>query len=354
MSTPPLPPSGDPLPPDPDPRPARVEPVRWSDRESAWMTGPLTPADPPDGYLPRRVGSAPWVHLLLLVLTFASMTLAGSGMYRGYITALGLMPFPAGTTRLSLLVGGLWFSVPALLILGSHEMGHFVACRYYRIPASWPYFVPLPGISIVGTIGAVIRMAVPHTRRALFDVGIAGPIAGFLVLVPFAIFGVAQSYVVRLPRAIPFNGINLGDPFLLTALQDAIFGDLPARSLFVMHPTGFAAWFGLLATALNLFPAGQLDGGHIVHAIVGRRSRYVTIGAVAVLIMLAVFVSPSWIVWTGLLVLMTYAFGLDHPPVGDEHVPLGPVRIGLALFAVLMFGLSFTPVPMSAAEFLGR
>lgn len=314
------------------------------------MTGPLPPPELPS----VQVGSKPWVHLLLLVLTFASMTLAGAGMYRGYLTAINLAPLPGGTTTVTLLLGGLWFSIPALLILGSHEMGHYVACRYYRIPASLPYFVPLPLISIVGTIGAVIRMAVPQTRRALFDVGIAGPIAGFLVLLPFAAFGVSQSYIVRLPGAIPAaNIINLGDPYLLTLLQDLFFGTLPPRSLFVMHPTGFAAWFGLLATAFNLFPAGQLDGGHIVHALVGRRSRYVTLATVSILVILAVFVSSSWIVWTALLVMMMYAFGLDHPPVGDEHVPLGAFRIGLAVFAVLMFALSFTPVPMSAAEFLG-
>jgi membrane-associated protease RseP (regulator of RpoE activity) len=121
-----------------------------------------------------------------------------------------------------------------------------------------------------------------------------------------------------------------------------------------MHPTGFAAWFGLLATALNLFPAGQLDGGHIVHAILGRASRYVTIASILTLLALAVFVSPSWAVWTVLLVLMTYSFGLDHPPVGEEHLPIGGTRLALALFAVVMFALSFTPVPISPVDFVGR
>ena len=111
---------------------------------------------------------------------------------------------------------------------------------------------------------------------------------------------------------------------------------------------------GLLATALNLFPAGQLDGGHIVHAIVGRASRYVTIVSILILLTLAVFVSSSWAVWTVLLVLMTYAFGLDHPPVGEEHLPIGNARLALGLFAVLMFVLSFTPVPISPIDFIGR
>ena len=326
-------------------------PLRWSSDHNAWVTGPLTADSPPEPA--PRVGSRPWVHLLLLVLTFCTMTLAGAQFFFNYITGVGLRPVPANLTQAQALAGGLWFSVPALLILGSHEMGHYVACRYYRIPASLPYFVPAPFLSIVGTLGAVIRMALPRTRRALFDVGIAGPIAGFVVLVPLAVYGVSESYVIRLSRPVPLEGINLGDPLLLTWLQQAFFGTLPERSVFVMHPTGFAAWFGLLATALNLFPAGQLDGGHIVHAIVGRYSRYVTIGSILVLLGLAVFVSASWVIWTLLLVLMTYSFGLDHPPVGEEHIPIGTGRLLLAGFAIVMFALSFTPVPISPAEFLG-
>jgi membrane-associated protease RseP (regulator of RpoE activity) len=248
----------------------------------------------------------------------------------------------------------MWFSVPALLILGAHELGHYFACRYYRIPASLPYFVPAPAFSIVGTLGAVIRMALPRTRRALFDVGIAGPIAGFVMLLPLAVYGVSHSYVVRLPRALPLQGLELGDPLLLTLLQKAFFGTLPERALFVMHPTGFAVWFGLLATALNLFPAGQLDGGHIVHAIIGRASRYVTIASILILLTLAVFVSTSWAVWSVLLVLMTYAFGLDHPTVGEEHLPIGKARLALGVFAIVMFVLSFTPVPISPIDFVGR
>jgi membrane-associated protease RseP (regulator of RpoE activity) len=325
--------------------------MRWSDADKAWVTGPLTPRDDFDGRR-LRVGHAPWVHVLLFLLTFATMTAAGAGFFVNYVSAVGTrrVIVPNATA----LLGGLWFSVPALLILGSHEFGHYFACRYYRIPASLPYFVPAPLFSIVGTLGAVIRMALPRTRKALFDVGIAGPIAGFVVLVPLAIYGVAHSYVVRLPQAIQIReGLELGDPLLLTLLQQAFFGNLPDRSLFVMHPTGFAAWFGLLATALNLFPAGQLDGGHIVHAIVGRASRYVTVASILILLALAVFVSSSWAIWSVLLVLMTFSFGLDHPPVAEEHLPIGGLRLALAVFAIAMFALSFTPVPISPIDFVG-
>ncbi len=351
-TSPPLPPSGSSDQSSPSNPPEHATHLRWSSADSAWVTGPLTPAQSALDPVPR-VGSRPWVHLLLLVLTFCTMTLAGSSFFLNYVTGVGLRPVPRDLTQAQALIGGLWFSVPALLILGSHEMGHYVACRYYRIPASLPYFIPAPILSIVGTLGAVIRMALPRTRRALFDVGIAGPIAGFVVLVPLAAYGVSESYIIRLTRPVPLDGINLGDPLLLTLLQQAFFGTVPDRAVFVMHPMGFAAWFGLLATALNLFPAGQLDGGHIVHALVGRYSRYVTIGSILVLLSLAVFVSASWVVWTVLLVLMTYSFGLDHPPVGEEHVPIGRGRIVLAVFAVVMFALSFTPVPISPAQFLG-
>jgi membrane-associated protease RseP (regulator of RpoE activity) len=320
--------------------------MQWSAAEGAWVTG-----SPPSMEPRARYGSRPWVHLLLLLATLYTMTEAGAGFYLNYLTAVGLRPAPPDLTRMQAYLGGLWFSIPALLILGSHEMGHYIACRYYRIPASLPYFVPVP--TLVGTLGAVIRMALPGTRRALFDVGIAGPIAGFLVLLPLATYGVSHSYVVQLPRAVALQGFNLGDPLLLTWLQHTFFGTLPDRSVFVMHPTGFAAWFGLLATALNLFPAGQLDGGHIVHALVGRASRYVTIVSILILVSLAVFVSYSWAVWSALLVLMAYAFGLDHPPVGEEHLPIGRGRIALAVFAVVMFVLSFTPVPISPIDFIG-
>jgi len=348
VSTPSLPPPG---PGETAATPDEPIDVRWSPADSAWVTGPLTPPDHPVGP-PPRIGHAGWVHLLLLLLTFVTMTLAGASFFVNYVSAVGTRRVAMSAS--TAFFGGLWFSVPALLILGSHELGHYFACRYYRIPASLPYFIPAPALSIVGTLGAVIRMALPRTRRALFDVGIAGPIAGFVVLVPLAIYGVSHSYVVHLSRPIALQGgLNLGDPLLLTLLQKVWFGDLPERALFVMHPTGFAAWFGLLATALNLFPAGQLDGGHIIHALVGRASRYVTMAAVLILVVLAIFVSTSWAVWTVLLLVMMWAFGLEHPPVGQEHVPIGTARILLGLFAAVMFVLSFTPVPISPADFLG-
>lgn len=335
------PPVSSPLPPQPEPPAPHVVQATWDATRGEFTTEE-----------PVRVRSRLWVHVLLLVLTFLTTTWAGASFYVNYITAIGTRPLPPGTQMLPLLIGGLWFSLPALLILGSHEMGHYVACRYYRIPATLPYFLPVP--TLVGTFGAVIRMGLPRTKRALFDVGIAGPIAGFIVLIPVAIFGVSQSYIVRLPENFRLTGgLYLGDPLLLTWLQRLFHGVMPPGHDFVMHPAGFAAWFGLLATAFNLFPAGQLDGGHIVHALVGRWSRYVTLVTLSVLIVLGLTVSSSWIVWSLLLTVMTVSFGLDHPPVQDEHRPIDRRRMYLALFAVVMFALSFTPVPISPIDFVG-
>lgn len=325
--------------------------MRWPPADNAWVTSPLPPAEPVYGP-PPRIGHSPWFHLLLFLLTFVTMTQFGANFFVNYVSAVGtrqvIVPLPVA------LLGGLWFSVPALIIMTAHEFGHYFACRYYRIPASLPYFIPLPFIGLFGTLGAVIRMGLPRTRRALFDVGIAGPIAGFLALIPVALYGVSHSYVVQLSRPVALRGgLELGDPLLLTLLQQAFFGTLNNHALFVMHPAVVASWFGLLVTVLNLFPAGQLDGGHIAHALLGRRSRYVTLAALLVLLGLAVLVSASWALWAGLLVLMTLAFGLDHPPVAQEQGAIGIGRIVLTVFAVAMFALSFTPAPISPLDFVG-
>ena len=346
MTTPPSPTGPD------DAAPPEVPTLRWSAVDQAWVTSPVAPPiDAPPPMRPR-FGHPGWVHLLLLVLTLATMTWAGGAFFLNYVSAVGLrrVTMPTSTA----LVGGLWFSVPALLILGAHELGHYFACRYYRIPASLPYFVPAPG-TIIGTLGAIIRMALPRTRNALFDVGIAGPIAGFLMLLPVAWYGVAHSYVVRLSRPLAVEGLAFGEPLLLTLLQRAYFGTTASGdlALLVWHPAAFAAWFGLVATVLNLFPAGQLDGGHIVYAIIGRASRYVTLVALLVVLTLALFVSWSWLLWGVLLVLMVFAFGVDHPPVSGFDEPLGGGRIALALFAVVIFILSFTPAPISPIDFIG-
>jgi len=264
-----------------------------------------------------------WLHALLLLLTMATTTL----------------------------VGGLWYSATALAILGAHELGHYFACRYYDIDATLPFFLPVP-ISIFGTLGAFIRIREPiPQKRMLFDIGIAGPIAGFLVAIPALFIGVAMSQVVKVPD--DFVGLELGEPLLFKLASWLFWGATPKGYSLYIHPMGFAAWFGMLATALNLFPIGQLDGGHISYAVLGPRSTYVTFLMLGVALVLTYF-SSTWIVWTGLMMVMLYMFGPRHPRVFDEEVPLDRTRLFLALFAVVMFALCFTPAPITFHDLIKR
>jgi membrane-associated protease RseP (regulator of RpoE activity) len=240
------------------------------------------------------------------------------------------------------LVQGWPYSMTILAILGCHELGHYFACRYYDVDASLPYFLPVP-ITMTGTLGAFIRIREPiRTKRMLFDIGVAGPIAGFLVAVPALFLGVAWSTVTPIGQD---GGLWLGEPLLVKLASWLLWGPMPGGHTLLLHQVGFAAWFGLLATALNLFPIGQLDGGHISYAVLGRRSTYVTVAMIGVAIVLS-FLSASWIVWTVLMVLMLFTFGPRHPRTVDEDVPLDRTRLILAIFAAVMFALCFTPAPI--------
>jgi membrane-associated protease RseP (regulator of RpoE activity) len=289
-----------------------------------------------------------WLHVLLFVLTIASTTVAGVNAYLAFVAdfaPLPGLPMPIG----QLLVRGLWYGGTILMILGCHELGHYFACRYYDVDASLPFFIPFP-FAITGTFGAFIRIREPiPTKRMLFDIGIAGPIAGFVIAVPVLFVGVAMSHVVRLPTN--FVGFELGEPLLFKLATKMLWGTIQDGYSMNMHPMAFGAWFGLLATALNLFPIGQLDGGHISYAVLGRRSTYVTLTTVLISVMLAFFYS-SWIVWTGLMMVMLFMFGPHHPRVFDEHVPLDRTRMLLALVALVMFIVCFTPAPLE--EFVGQ
>jgi membrane-associated protease RseP (regulator of RpoE activity) len=284
-----------------------------------------------------------WLHVLLLVLTIGTTTFVGAFHYAAFLSDLGAphqlpMPFT------SLLWRGVWYSGTILAILGCHELGHYLACRYYDVDASLPFFLPAP-IALTGTLGAFIRIREPiPAKRMLFDIGFAGPIAGFLVALPALLVGLAMSNVVRLPA--DFTGVELGEPLLFKLASWVVWGSVPNGYSVNMHPMAFAAWFGLLATALNLFPIGQLDGGHISYTVLGRKSSIVTLVMICTAIVLIYF-SLSWLVWTVLMIAMLGAFGRHHPPVADEAVPLDRTRKILAGVALIMFILCFTPAPIS-------
>ena len=292
---------------------------------------------------PERV----WRHVLLLALTLLTTTYTGINHYASYYAGFKAIELPFSFWELAL--RGLWYSLSILAILGAHEFGHYYACRYYGVDASLPYFLPVP-VPLTGTFGAFIRIRqqIP-TKRALFDIGIAGPIAGFVVLVPVLMIGMYMSRVIESPK--DFDGVllELGEPLLFKAATWLTFGPVPQGYTVSMHPVAFAAWFGMFATTLNLFPAGQTDGGHIVYAVIGRNSLYVSIATIVALIGLS-FVSTSWMVWTVLMVAMLTIFGPRHPRTGDEHVPLDPARMWLAAFAVVMFVLCFAPVPLEVVD----
>jgi membrane-associated protease RseP (regulator of RpoE activity) len=309
------------------------------------------PSAIPPAYLPwtprRKFQDRVWLHVLLLVLTIVTTTVVGAGQYLAYLADFRNILPPLGWR---FLLHGFWYSATIMAILGCHEMGHYLACRYYDVDASLPYFLPVP-IEPTGTFGAFIRIREPiPSKRMLFDIGVAGPIAGFVVAVPALIAGVAMSHVVRVPAN--FDGVELGEPLLFKGISFLFWGSIPNGYSLNLHPMAFAGWFGLLATALNLLPVAQLDGGHVSYSVLGRRSTYVTFAMIGVLLVLTYF-SISWLVWTLLLLAMLVFIGPKHPPVFDEHEPLDRTRLWLAFFALVMFILCFTPAPVQTTQLFG-
>jgi membrane-associated protease RseP (regulator of RpoE activity) len=311
---------------------------------------PLPASRPFSDAIVRERREPIWRYVILFLLTVLSTTYFGQFHYAGFV--IGFSGRPLGVGGLDLFLRGFWYSASILGILGAHEMGHYLACRYYRVDASAPYFLPAP--LLTGTLGAFIRIRQPIPgKRELFDIGIAGPIAGFVVAVPVLMIGMYLSTVVQIPTRFRGQLLELGEPLLFQAVAWLTFGAIPDGFTVNLHPMAFAAWFGLLATALNLFPIGQLDGGHIAYAVLGgRKSTIVTLVMVVCLIGLTA-VSMSWLVWTVLTVVMLLTFGPRHPKVFDEHVPLDRTRIWLALFALVMFALCFSPAPIEPLALIG-
>ena len=312
----------------------------------------LKPLPPPHGRLS--------VQLLLFALTLVTTTMIGAENWAFFTIDYAhlnelLKRKDDSVVRLVSerwsLLGGLWYSLTILGILGCHEMGHYLACLRYNILATRPYFLPLPplGITLTGTLGAFIRVKSRFPDRiALFDVGVAGPIAGFVIAVPTLFLGIAMSKVQAMPQDLPFT-IWLGEPLLFKLAQWAVWGRIADGYTLSMHPMAFGAWFGLIATSLNLFPISQLDGGHIAYAVFGRRSVVITFVMIAAAIGLTVF-SLSWMVWTGLMLVMIWVVGPHHPPTMNDDEPLGPGRLIVAGLALVILIICFTPAPISFIE----
>jgi membrane-associated protease RseP (regulator of RpoE activity) len=291
------------------------------------------------------ISTARWVlHWLLLMLTLCTTTLVGVVLTQSFQNGRRLTfeqyedVFAIIRHRPILLIDGLAFSLTLMSILLAHELGHYFACRYYGIDASLPYFLPFP-LPPIGTFGAFIRISSPiYTRQALFDVGVAGPLAGFVVLLPALAIGIALSKTVT-GIAGP-DELTFGVPLIERIFELIRFPHV--RSAYILlHPIARAAWVGILATALNLLPIGQLDGGHILYAFIGRRHKLLSRIFVLALIPLGIFYSPSWFVWAALL----FFFALRHPVIYDI-AKLDRNRVALGLVALAIFVLTFMLAPL--------
>jgi membrane-associated protease RseP (regulator of RpoE activity) len=290
---------------------------------------------------PKRL----WLAILLFVITFFTCLAAGrqfaisfangqAASFDEFVVSLKLLyKDPA------ILVSGFPFAISLMAILLAHELGHYFACKHHGIRASYPYFIPAP--TLIGTLGAFILMRSPiRSRRALFDVGASGPLVGFVVAVPILIYGVVHSRVVP-GLASADADVVFGVPLALRLLAHRFFPGANPLTL-LLHPVGRAAWVGLFATALNLLPAGQLDGGHILRSFSPRLHRWVGWLVPAILIALGYFHWRVWWLWAGILLALRF---LRIPPVYDQR-PLDSPRTVLAVVTLLVMMLCFMPVPL--------
>lgn len=303
---------------------------------------------PPEPRKPRI-----WLHFLLFALTLFSMQ----------VTAMNLYGRPSGHSFIGY---SAYQAVSLLAILLVHELGHYIAARLHRVPASPPYFLPLPFLGLFGTLGAVITMNDRiRSRKALLDIGAAGPLAGMVVAIPVLYWGLTLSEVV--PRATS-NVMQEGQSILYWLLKRAVFGPLGPDQDVQLHPMALAGWGGFMLTMLNLLPWGQLDGGHIAFALFGeqqhRFARWVRRGLLLVFAYnLGVYVLPvlqhrssqslgdaiatsvNWLVWYGITGLMARFSGEEHPPFEAARLDFG--RQLVAVLCLVLFVLLFLPTPMA-------
>jgi len=292
-----------------------------------------------------------WLNVVLFILTILSTYFVGYLWGINYLLAGQNPDDISGALNLSLFLKpaliklSLIYSLSLLVILLGHELGHYLTCRRYRVQASLPFFIPAP--TLIGTLGAFIRIKSPLTgREELFDVGANGPLTGFLLSVPALYTGLQLSRLIpALPRE---SSILFGEPLLLKLFVRLTFGPVAQNQDLILHPLAVAGWVGLLVTSFNLFPVGQLDGGHILYALFGEKIRKVAPGIILILLVLGVFYWAGWLIWAVLISVM----GLRHPPVADSGQGFSRRRIFLSLAVALIFILSFIPAPISGNSLL--
>jgi membrane-associated protease RseP (regulator of RpoE activity) len=308
-------------------------------------------------YRPLEIVYAPrpkqryWLHALLLAATIFTTLVVGARMQYNFQN--NLPAFQAGDefvpffpVHWALQRGNLWHGIPfcaaLMLVLLAHEMGHYLCCRYYGVNATLPFFIPAP--TLIGTLGAVIRIRSPiRSRTALFDIGIAGPIAGFAVATVALFFAMPFSKAV--PAVSPPSDVQLGYPLIFRLLWSVLSprnvggGSLLLQDVH-LHPTAIAAWVGMFATALNLLPGGQLDGGHIIFSIAPRAHKMISRLTILALIPMALYFWEGWLVWAVLLRIS----GMRHPMVAEWPEVSGGRR-WLGVFALFMLVLTFASTP---------
>ncbi len=286
-----------------------------------------------------------WLNIFLFVITCLSAFVVGLSWSVNYTFSEDLalnpqfLPPPQVFIDPRIISLSLVYAVVLIGILLGHEMGHYLTCRYYRIEATLPFFIPAP--TLIGTLGAFIKIQSPITRKKqLFDIGISGPLVGFVLSLPVLVYGLSLSKVIpSLPRE---DTLVFGEPLLLKFIGGLLFRDLPPNSDLFIHPVGFAGWVGILVTAFNLFPVGQLDGGHVAYALIGPKSKPLAKVFLAGFFIMGIFFWVGWIVWALAILLL----GLKHPRVIDETDELSPRRRALGAVVIAIFILSFIPAPI--------
>jgi len=273
------------------------------------------------------------IHLVLFVLTACTTTVVGA-LYANQKT----------DSWLGFFLSGWVFSVPLMAILLVHEMGHYLTGRRRRLLVTLPYFIP--SIPPLGTFGAFIKIQSPiPDRNVLMEVGALGPISGAVVAIPLLALGLFASEIQ--PQTTGGTGFAFGSSIILELLCLLRFGEFSFNATILLHPTALAAWFGLFVTAMNLLPIGQLDGGHVIYALFGPRwARIIGVVVFGALIPLGVLFWPGWFIFAILVLFL----GLRHPPPLNPYMPLDTRRRVLGWVAVLLFILTFIPVPVSYME----
>lgn len=317
------------------PFPAALE---WEQHPQVWIIRP-----------PRQRW---WLHILLLAATFLSTLVVGARIYANFAAcqpafsfnddSISLFPVEWMWQAPARLMHGLPFSLTLMFILLAHEMGHYLYARHYRVYATPPFFIPFP--SLIGTLGAFIRIKGPiPNRTALFDIGIAGPIAGFIPSCAAVLMGLSLSISHPLVSSNTPLEIEPGFPLAFHLAARLLHLNVPLTSL-SLHPIAVAGWVGMFATAMNLLPGGQLDGGHILFSVFPQLHRWVSLAVVVALVPLAKYCWVGWLLWAVVLWLTS-----QHPPI-PSRPGISTPRKWFAVFAIAMLVLAFTPTPISGAS----